>query len=235
MLWERAKATADGRTWLSVAKQMAASLDKTWPAGLCTQEESSLCAVTLTVSALKHRFQKLSKGKVTAGAARARAIHIIGMTQIYLPPESMSLWSYFRAAENMLVNKGSLAQKERRLGKAQRTAKRNRKHASKMHEMVLDAYGLVRQDIITARQTAYGAAQNPQESPKSNRKRAHQRSSQDAVSQRPVADRDLPLPAADSSPQNSPPAKESRVHAPVDQMSPSAPHAQASGRRMRSM
>lgn len=99
------------------------------------------------------------------------------------------------------------------------------------HELVLDPYGHVRQEIASARQAAYGAAHNSQKSPKSNRKRSRKRGSGNCASQ----SQDVDGADADFSPQNSPPAKESRMQVPADQMSPSAPRVQASGRRLRSI
>ena len=109
------------------------------------------------------------------------------------------------------------------------------------HPLVLDPYGHVRQELINARQAAYGAPQNPQKSPKQSRKRSRKRRSQSAADQNrggsegPNSDGEVSLSSADSSPQSSPPAQRSRVDGREDQMSPSAPRVQASGRRVRDM
>ena len=95
VVWERAKTTRHGRSWQKVASDMAKSLAKTWPLALCTEEQASICAVALTADALKHRFQKLAKKKISPATARAKAENLIGMTQLYLPPAEMPLWTYF--------------------------------------------------------------------------------------------------------------------------------------------
>ena len=106
------------------------------------------------------------------------------------------------------------------------------------HPLVLDPYGHVRQELINARQAAYGAPRNPQKSPKQSRKRSRKRRSQSAADQNrggsegPNSDGEVSLSSADSSPQSSPLAQRSCVGDGLHQMSPSGVRVQASGRRM---
>ena len=59
VVWERAKSIRNKRDWLTVATDMVASLDATWPKALCTYQQSASVAVKLDVEALRYRFVEL--------------------------------------------------------------------------------------------------------------------------------------------------------------------------------
>ena len=70
MLWERAQEVRNEREWEEVAQEMVKGLNKSWPTGLCTQEQSRLCAVALTSTALSKRFGRLGSKYVETGVSR---------------------------------------------------------------------------------------------------------------------------------------------------------------------
>ena len=118
MLWERAGGTQEG--WQDIMNKVEDKdfLPRSWPTALCSTDEASFVAVSLTRSGLYKRYINRLKGKVTVGKARESAERILARTQVYMPPEDMTLWTYFRTGENTLINKGSLAQKQASLEKA---------------------------------------------------------------------------------------------------------------------
>lgn len=123
-MWERVRPLARGRAWDVVAEEFVNGLDDTWPAGLCSREQAAAVGFSLTPSALKERFRVLAKKKPNMGRIRAKAINLLKEAgQIATPPDSMTLWEFFKPSSNVLVNKGSLASKERSL-KTQQAAKK---------------------------------------------------------------------------------------------------------------
>jgi hypothetical protein len=117
MLWERAGGTEEG--WHGVMKEVDTKdfLARSWPTALCSTEESALAAVRLTPAALLGRYKRYLKGK-SVSSARAKAERVLARTQVYMPPEDMSLWTYFRTSENTVINKGSLGLKQASFDKA---------------------------------------------------------------------------------------------------------------------
>ena len=122
MLWERAGGTQEG--WQDIMDKVEDKnfLPRSWPTALCSTEdiEASFVAVSLTRSGLYmyNRYINRLKGKVTVGKAREKAERILVRTQVYMPPEDMSLWNYFRTSENTVINKGSLGRKQASVDKA---------------------------------------------------------------------------------------------------------------------
>lgn len=123
-MWERAKAARNGRPWMKVAEDMVATFKSTWPAELCTEQQAASVAVTLSEMGLRDRFTGLHKRKVVVGALRKRALAIIKKTQLYLPPDSTPLWTFFRTGENTIVNKGALAKKDASIQKSSKERKK---------------------------------------------------------------------------------------------------------------
>ena len=115
VVWERAKAIGHRRSWRVVAEEMMATLNKTWPAALCTPEQA--VAVKLDADLLHKRFERLAKKSIRPGVLRRRALAVLAKTQLYSPTESTPLWTFFRTGENTVVNKGALAQKNKTLAK----------------------------------------------------------------------------------------------------------------------
>ena len=117
MLWERAGGTAEG--WECVKEEVSNAdfLARSWPTALCTTDEASFVAVSLTPSALKKRYHNRLKNKSVFNM-RNMAETILARTQVYMPREDMSLWTYFRTSENTLINKGSLGKKQASFDKA---------------------------------------------------------------------------------------------------------------------
>ena len=118
VVWERAKAIGHRRSWRVVAEEMMATLNKTWPAALCTPEQAASVAVKLDADLLHKRFERLAKKSIRPGVLRRRALAVLAKTQLYSPTESTPLWTFFRTGENTVVNKGALAQKNKTLAKA---------------------------------------------------------------------------------------------------------------------
>ena len=111
MLWERAGGTEEG--WHGVMQEVEDKdfLARSWPTALCSTEEAALAAVRLTPAALLSRYKRYLKGK-SVSSARAKAERVLARTQVYMPPEDMSLWTYFRTSENTVMNKGSIGKKQ---------------------------------------------------------------------------------------------------------------------------
>ena len=112
MLWERADGTQEG--WQDIMNKVEDKdfLARSWPTALCSTDEASFVAVSLTRSGLYKRYINRLKGKVTVGKARESAERILARTQLYMPPEDMTLWTYFRTRENTVMNKGSVGKKQ---------------------------------------------------------------------------------------------------------------------------
>jgi hypothetical protein len=113
VLWERAVAlrTAD-QSWLEVATKIAKQAN--WPALLGEPADYNL---SLVPGSLRERFKRLAAtGSHTRSVERlrAKAIKVINRTQVYVPGDGMTLWQYFLPESNVLINKGSLAQKTAR-------------------------------------------------------------------------------------------------------------------------
>ena len=104
---------------------MVKSLDTTWPGCLCSATHAAAIGVKLKPRALQIRFERLAKKREPLPDIRRRAIRILSQAgQIASPPDGMTLWQFFKPSENVLVNKGSLAAKEKALaaGKKRRRA-----------------------------------------------------------------------------------------------------------------
>ena len=131
VLWERACSVRKGRQWKTVVDEMISNFDKTWPTILCTIDQAATVAVSLTPEALTKRFQRLQSKKTRADGLRSKALKVIAQTQLYAPPLGTPLWNYFRPAENTIISKGSLAQKEKALENG-RKAKRQQQEKSRL-------------------------------------------------------------------------------------------------------
>ena len=119
------------REWRVVADEMAESIEETWPSSLCSTEAAATVGVKLTPEALRCRFKRLAKARWPVRDARARAIRILSQAgQIASPPDGMTLWQFFKPSENVLINKGSLAAKEKALA-AGKKRRRSDAHAAK--------------------------------------------------------------------------------------------------------
>jgi hypothetical protein len=115
-IWEKVKQGASGRLWRTVAEEFVESAESEWPSKLCSFEHAMQIGVALEVGALEERLRGLAKNKSNPKDGRARALKIIARAgQIATPAKGMSLWQYFKADENTLVNKGALASKEHAL------------------------------------------------------------------------------------------------------------------------
>ena len=111
VLYERAVGSIGLRSWEDVATEIAASTQ--WPTSLCTIDEAASIAVALTAEALTGRFKRLHKPpKARLDKMREKAIKFIARTQLYVPPEGMSLWAYFRLHDNALLSRKSIGRKE---------------------------------------------------------------------------------------------------------------------------
>lgn len=126
-MWERAKSIRNGRAWVKVAQDMVKTMPKTWPAALCTDEQAASVAVKLDVVALRDRFKGLWKVDKSVGALRVLALEVVQKTQLYLPPEAVPLWTFFRTGENTVVNKGGLAKQQAELARAKKGRLRSRR------------------------------------------------------------------------------------------------------------
>ena len=132
-VWERVRATAGRRAWKVVAEEMVSTLETSWPSALCSVEQAAAIGFKLEASALAERFRTLAKKAGNMERIRAKACRIIAKSgQIAAPPPEMTLWQFFKPTENVLVNKGGLAAKERSLAQ-HRQAAQAQKNAAKMH------------------------------------------------------------------------------------------------------
>ena len=138
ILWERAVAIRQKRQWSTVANEMIATFDKTWPSSLCSREEAALCAVKIESDPLRYRFTALAKKSVRVGTLGAKALAVIAKTQLYAPPEGAPLWNYFRPTENVILNKGALAQKDTRI-RASKSARRREAKLTRAPEQTASA------------------------------------------------------------------------------------------------
>ena len=149
VLWERACSVRKGRQWKTVVDEMISNFDKTWPSILCTIDQAAAVAVSLTPEALAKRFQRLQSKKTRADGLRSKALKVIAQTQLYAPPLGTPLWNYFRPAENTIISKGSLAQKEAALDKG-RKAKRQQLAKSRLPSRKGRAHGTPKSAATTA-------------------------------------------------------------------------------------
>ena len=88
VVWEHANNVRQDRGWDEVAAEMVLDLESSWPASLCSVEQSASAAVKLGARALTERFKRLCKDRVTVSLARQRAVKLIELTQLYSPPPS---------------------------------------------------------------------------------------------------------------------------------------------------
>ena len=127
-MWERVRPLRRGRTWQVVAQEFVKGLDDTWPAGLCSREEAEAVGFKLDVVALVSRFDGLAKKNGNMSRIRAKAIGLLKEAgQVATPPDGMALWEFFKPSSNVLVNKGSLACKEKSLKTQQAVKKKARR------------------------------------------------------------------------------------------------------------
>ena len=142
--------------------------------------------MTLTSSALEQRFRRLERTQARLDKMRIKVLRILQRTQLYLPPNEMQLWTYFRVEENMVANRGSIAQKDAHLAKAkadkatlrndldfgsqrqqawntlykqeakQLEGQMRKKREKGRHTVESDAFGAARDRMRTAAQNSYG-------------------------------------------------------------------------------
>ena len=120
VIWERARPMKDteneARPWKRPAESVVALLENAWPSQLCSRTAARAIGVQIGVKALEDRFRRLASAREPMERFRARAIMAIAKSgQMATPPPEMTLWNFFKPAENILVNKGALASKEKAL------------------------------------------------------------------------------------------------------------------------
>ena len=129
-MWERAHPMKDTenerRPWQRPAESVVAMLDKAWPSQLCSRTAARAIGVKIEAGALEKRFRQLASAREPMERIRARAIKAIAKSgQMATPPPEMTLWNFFKPAENILVNKGGLASKEKALQQGRSARRRH--------------------------------------------------------------------------------------------------------------
>jgi hypothetical protein len=101
-------------TWLEVAKSINAAAPSSWPKSLGDGKSFN---VSLKTDQLRHRFTRVFKPQrnreAIVGAARAKAVAILGRSQLYPPDPDTTLWNWCIPKMHQLVNTGKLSSLER--------------------------------------------------------------------------------------------------------------------------
>ena len=112
VVYERAKCMVGMRAWEDVAADISLACEEKGIGMLCTADQAASVAVKLTRRALSARFEKCAKAKAKLTKMREKAIQYISRTQLYLPPEGMSLWLYFQTQEHTIISRKSIGRKD---------------------------------------------------------------------------------------------------------------------------
>ena len=130
VIWERIKPIAQGRAWKVVAQDFHESLDSSWPTALCSRDQARAIGVELEVQALAQRFRRLATKRVSVRALRDKALKAIASSgQLAMPPDSMTLWTFFQPERYTVISKAALGNKDAALRKAKAVKEKGRRDA----------------------------------------------------------------------------------------------------------